>query len=205
MTLNSTSAIPPVSTRVGNFFGECIEKGVTSYGWLENSLISKIDTFADSSEELRKHITLVKTNQHKIMNALGGVASFYNFYTSPVFFLTGAILGILASTTPAFVSIDTLQGRELFHWKTGENDSAGHEAQRVQFAIAAINCIVGRTLADDAAFGLVSGILAGNSFFHHFKENPMIKSTIGALGTSLGTFVQNFFSPLEEAEKTIPV
>ncbi|WP_420421359.1 hypothetical protein [Simkania sp.] len=167
MSIDTDSTRLPPSQRFAQFVGE-----VTGYvgriiGSLETYTVGKIEEAATDNPTLQSVVNKVKENSDKISQAFFIVGCIYNFYTSPFLFLTGVGLGALASAAPFPVHLESLQQGELL----GRTSEDGYAASRVMFSLASINYYLGRTLLDDMSISIFSGLLAGNSFYHMFKES----------------------------------
>jgi len=89
-----------------------------------------------------------------------------HLYCSPLFFLVGACLGLLASAT----NLSPLKFPSL-----EEGNLLGDETSRVVSVLAFCNIYLGRTLLDDIFFGGFTGLIAGNTFYHACKDSSSYK------------------------------
>lgn len=85
-----------------------------------------------------------------------------HLYCSPIFFLVGTCLGVIASAT----NLSPLKFPSL-----EEGHLLGDETGRVVAVLAFCNIYLGRTLLDDIFFGGFTGLIAGNSFYHACKDS----------------------------------
>jgi len=183
-------AFPP-SQRFAQFVGEVVGTVGNIIGTLETYSIGKIDEAATGNESLKQLVNKVRENADQIGQAFFIVGCVYNFYTSPMLFLAGVGLGALASSAPFPVEIKSLQHRELLG-RTVDDNFAG---PKVMFSLAAINFYLGRTLLDDMSISIFSGLLAGNSFFHMFKES-IAGQGITLAGNKLASLTELFLQKL---------
>ena len=155
------------SQRFAAFLGEVTCVTGKMLGSLENYVVGKIEETATGNEALKILVDKVKENGNTISDAFFTLGCLYNFYTSPTLFLCGTGLGALASAAPFPVEFKSLQQGELF----GRTSKDHYAASKCMFGLAFLNFYLGRTMIDDMFFSIFSGLLAGNSFYHMFKES----------------------------------
>lgn len=155
------------SQKFAHFVGEVTGVAGKIIGALESYTLGQIEETITGNESLKTLVQKVKNNSDLISQAFFIIGCFYNFYTSPLLFLTGVGLGTLASAASFPNEIKSLQQGELL----GRTAKDGYAASKVMFGLATLNFYLGRTLLDDMAISIFSGLIAGNSFYHRFKES----------------------------------
>lgn len=167
MSIDADARRPAPSERFAQFVGEVTGVVGRVIGSFESYAIGKFEETSTDNPALKALVDKVKESSDKISQAFFIVGLVYNFYTSPLLFLTGVGLGSLASAAPFPVELNSLQNGELL----GRTSEDNYAASKVMFTLAGINYYLGRTLLDDMSISIFSGLLAGNSFYHIFKES----------------------------------
>jgi len=167
MSIEADAKRPAPCERFAQFVGEVTGVVGSVIGSFESYAIGKFEETATDNPALQSLVDKVKQSGDKISQAFFIVGCVYNFYTSPLLFLTGVGLGALASAAPFPVELKSLQNGELL----GRTSEDNYAASKVMFTLAGINYYLGRTLLDDMSISIFSGLLAGNSFYHIFKES----------------------------------
>jgi len=152
---------------------------------MEGWTIGKVDEMAASNPSLKKMVDKVKANQDSLAKWFFYLSCFYNFYTSPLLFVGGTTLGVLASASPFPLKMDSMQNGQIL----GRTKEDGWALQKVMTITATLNMYLGRTYLDDMFFGIFAGLLAGNSLYHGAKESTIMTGMKGA-GDSLSKITE---------------
>ena len=157
------------SQKFGQFMGEFCGHLGEGLGKLEQFIVTKITNAASVKPELKNVLDKIEANQEKISRCLYAVGCFYNFWQSSTIFLAGLGVGFLASASPFPLSFPSLRNGEML----GHTKENNYSAPKAMFSLAVINAYIGDTFIDNAFFGSLSGIMAGNSLYHMVKDSPI--------------------------------
>lgn len=170
------------SERFGVFIGEVTGKMGNLIGAVGSAAVNKMESIEHPT--VQKVCEFVKTHQDSIAYGAYVLGAAYNFYTSPLIFSVGVVVGFIASASPFPVSLNSLREGEL----CSHTATANFAGPKAIFTLGAINMYLGDTFLDNAFFGGTAGLLFGNSLYHKVKGNAVVVASQSLL-TNTAAFV----------------